>query len=215
MPSKGLKKKYRELLRAPINHELRSRLKNGAPTIIANNCNGGVISHDLGLKFLTPTVNLYIPFPDYIRFLRKLEHYLSLPPEAMKPIGGGLLNEDTCPCGILEDVRMAFVHYATFEVARDKWFDRAGRVDLSNVFVMLAQRDGCTEDDVRAFDKLPFEHKVAFVAQPMPDCESAVYIPDFAEGDKVRVLSDYVSRFSGRRYIDEFDYVRFLNGDGY
>ncbi|WP_322151412.1 DUF1919 domain-containing protein [Paratractidigestivibacter sp.] len=214
MSDKGLRKKYRELLRAPINREMRSRLANGAPSILANNCNGGVIAHDLGLRFRTPTVNLYFPFPDYIRFLQRLDHYLSLPPEAMESIGGGSLNEK-CPCGALEDIRMAFVHYPTFEAARDKWFERASRVDRSNLFVMLAQRDGCMEDDVRAFDELPFKHKVAFTAQPMPDCQSAVYIPGFADGNQVRVLSDYVSKFSGRRIIDEFDIVRFLNGSSY
>lgn len=50
MPDKGLKKKYREALRRSINRRNRERLRNQAPTIIANNCNGGVISHDLGLK---------------------------------------------------------------------------------------------------------------------------------------------------------------------
>ena len=212
MPDKGLKKKYRDFLRAPINREMRTRLRNENPSIIANNCNGGVISHDLGLRFLSPTVNLYIPFPDYIRFLQRLEHYLTLPRNAMKPIGGGSLNE-ACPCGILEDVRLVFVHYSSFEEARDKWFERAARVDHSNLFIMLAQRDGCTEDDIRAFNELPFEHKVAFAAQPMKDCRSAIYFPGFADGDQVRVLSDYVSKFSGHRIIDEFDYVGFLNGN--
>jgi uncharacterized protein (DUF1919 family) len=110
---------------------------------------------------------------------------------------------------------MAFTHYSTFEAARDKWFERAKRVNMDNVFVMLAQRDGCTADDVRAFDALPFRHKVAFVAVPMPECKSAIYIPDFSNGKEVKVLSEYSSKFSGRRIIDKFDYVRFLNGDGY
>ncbi len=99
MSDKGLRKKYRELLRAPINREMRSRLANGAPSILANNCNGGVIAHDLGLRFRTPTVNLYFPFPDYIRFLQRLDHYLSLPPEAMESIGGGRLTRNA-PAGL-------------------------------------------------------------------------------------------------------------------
>lgn len=90
MPDKGLKKKYREALRRGINRRNRERLRNQAPTIIANNCNGGVISHDLGLKFRTPTVNLYIPFPDYVRFCEGLPHYLALPESAMRR-GGGVL----------------------------------------------------------------------------------------------------------------------------
>jgi uncharacterized protein (DUF1919 family) len=89
MTVRSLKNLYREIMRAPIKRELRARLRNQSPSIIANNCNGGVISHDLGLRFMSPTVNLYFQFPDYIRFLQRLDYYLSLPPEAMKPRGGG------------------------------------------------------------------------------------------------------------------------------
>lgn len=212
MPDKGLKKKYREALRRSINRRNRERLRNQAPTIIANNCNGGVISHDLGLKFRTPTVNLYIPFPDYVRFCEGLPHYLALPESAMRRRG---VSSEGCPMGVLEDVRLVFVHYPTFEAARDKWFERAARVDMGNLFLMLAQRDGCTAEDVRRFGALPYEHKVAFVAEPMPDVDCAVYLPEFVQDGQVRVLSDYVSRTSGRRIIDSFDYVRFLNGDSY
>ena len=212
MPDTGLKKRYREALRAPINRKQRARLRNQSPSIIANNCNGGVIAHDLGLRFMSPTVNLYFAFPDYIRFLERLDYYLALSPEAMKPLERGSF-DDTCPCGVLDDVRMAFTHYPTFEEARNKWFERARRVDKGNLFVMLTQRDGCTERDVEAFDALPIEHKVAFVTVPMPKCSSAIYISNFVDGTQVGVLSEYVSIFSGRRIIDDFDYVRFLNGD--
>lgn len=37
---------------------------------------------------------------------------------------------------------------------------------------MLTQRDGCTDEDVRMFDSLPYDHKVAFTANPMPECKS-------------------------------------------
>jgi uncharacterized protein (DUF1919 family) len=212
MPDKGLKKKYRELLRSGINRRNRERLRNTTPTVIANNCNGGVISHDLGLQFRTPTVNLYIPFPDYVRFCEGLGHYLALSASAMSQ---GEASPEGCPTGVLEDIRLVFVHYPTFEAARDKWFERAARVDMGNLFLMLAQRDGCTTEDVHRFDALPFEHKVAFVAEPMPETKSAVYLPEFVQDGQVRVLSDYISRTSGRRIIDSFDYVRFLNGESY
>lgn len=83
MNSKELKRKYRETLRHGINQRNRARLTNTTPSIIANNCNAGVICHDLGLRFLSPTVNLYIPFPDYVRFCQRLDHYLGLPAGAM------------------------------------------------------------------------------------------------------------------------------------
>lgn len=212
MLNKGLKKKHREILRSGINRRNRGTLRNTAPTIITNNCNGGVIMHDLGLRFCTPTVNLCIPFLDYVRFCERPPHYLAL---SQSELRRGETSSEGCPTGVLEDVRLVFVHYPTFEMARDKWFERVKRVDTGNLFLMLVQRDGCTAEDVRRFGALPYEHKVAFVAKPMPDVSCAVCFPEFSEGSQVRALSDYVSRTSGRRITDSFDYVRFLNGDSY
>lgn len=205
-----LKKKYRAILRSRINRRDRARLKNVSPSIIANNCNGGVISHDLGLPFFSPTVNLYIPFPDYVKFCTRLDYYITLPSRAMRQ---GPDDAEGRPTGVLDDVRLVFVHYPTFEAARDKWFERAARVDMDNLFVMLAMRDGCTYDDVRAFGTLPFENKIAFVDKPMPDVPCALYLPEFVEEGGVKVLTGYTSHLSGRRIIDSFDYVKFLNGD--
>lgn len=56
--------------------KLRSRIKNTAPTIISNNCIAGIIYHNLGLKFFSPTINLYISGWDYILFVENLEDYL-------------------------------------------------------------------------------------------------------------------------------------------
>lgn len=48
---------------------LFARLKNKEFSLIANNCNGGFILHDLGLQFRSPFVNLYINPNDYIFIL--------------------------------------------------------------------------------------------------------------------------------------------------
>lgn len=207
----SLKHMYREILRFPINRRNRKRLVNKSPSLISNNCNGAIILHDLGLRFNSPTVNLYIPFPGYIRFCSRLEHYLSLPVDAM--VEGPRDAITGCPTGRLEDVDIKFVHYPSFEAARDKWFERARRVDMGNLFLMLSQRDGCTPDDVCEFDALPFEQKVALVAQPMPEVSCARYFPEFVSGGELKVITSYISRFSGRRIIDDFDFVGFLNGD--
>lgn len=200
---------WRKTMRRPLNEKNRRRLQNHAPSVIASNCNGGVLCHDLGLRFNSPTVNLFIPFPDYVRFCEKLEHYLSLPPEAMTETALSL----KYPTGYLEDVHLHFVHYATFEEAKEKWFERTARVDFGNLYFMLAQRDGCTSEDIRAFDALPYDNKVAFVDHPMPDVQCAFYDPTYvAEEGGVKVLTDYKSKLSYRRIMDTWDGVAFLNG---
>ena len=57
--------------------KLRKKIKNKNFTIISNNCTAGFIYHDLGLKFLTPTINLFIRTDEYITFANNLEYYLS------------------------------------------------------------------------------------------------------------------------------------------
>ena len=55
----------------------RYRLKNKSLTLITNNCLAGCVLHDFGMRFDTPTINLFIPFPDYIKFLTNLKSYVS------------------------------------------------------------------------------------------------------------------------------------------
>lgn len=64
---------YLEKLR---NMRKKKRLKNNNFSIISSNCVGGVIYHKLGLKFLSPTINLWIRPNDYLKFLKNLNYYL-------------------------------------------------------------------------------------------------------------------------------------------
>ncbi|MCI8327186.1 MAG: DUF1919 domain-containing protein [Lachnospiraceae bacterium] len=49
------------------------RLKNSDFTIIASNCNGSFMYYDMGLSYLTPTVNLFLNMNDfdYAKFLNR------------------------------------------------------------------------------------------------------------------------------------------------
>ena len=53
----------------------RKRLKNFNPTIISSNCNGGIIYHDLGLPFNSPTINLSMDTDDFIKLVSNLKYY--------------------------------------------------------------------------------------------------------------------------------------------
>lgn len=200
-------KRYRELLRRRIDNENCRRLTNKTFTLLSHNCNGGVIMHDLGLQFRTPTVNLFMNADDYLKFLDDLEHYLTC--TSMEEV----VDENVSyPVGLLDDIRLNFVHYPSFQDAKQRWFERCKRVDLSNLCIIFAQRDGCTNEHIRRFSRLPFERKVVFVAEPMPEIDCAFYDKSFpSNGHEVGILTEYVSRVSGRRYIDAFDYVSFFN----
>ncbi len=199
---------FKHFMRKSLNRRNRMRLANPNPTVFASNCNGGVMTHDLGLQFKSPTVNLFIRPKEYVKFLGNLHHYLY---EARFVAGGGT----DYPVGILDDIRVDFVHYQSFDEAVEKWNSRLGRINLDNAFYVMTERDGCTHDDLIAFDELPYKNKVVFVSRPMPEISCSFYDPSFpVTGGQLGVLSNYVSKLSGRRYLDVFDYVSFFNGDG-
>lgn len=56
---------------------LQRRLKNTDFSLIANNCTGGFIYHDLGLQFKSPTINMFFCLDTYFDFIEHLDEYLS------------------------------------------------------------------------------------------------------------------------------------------
>lgn len=116
-----------------INFEKR-KLKTKDFTIISQNCIGGVIYHDLGLKFNSPTINTYIKAPDFIKFISNLEYYLSLDLIVFW--------DEKYPIGRLDDIYIHFMHYNSCTEAIDSWNRRKQRVNLKKILVLCTDRDG-------------------------------------------------------------------------
>ena len=64
-----------KFLRERINFKNRQRLKNKEVSLIANNCNGGFMCHDLHMQFRSPFVNLWLKPKDFLKYLKNIEHY--------------------------------------------------------------------------------------------------------------------------------------------
>lgn len=185
----------------------RKRLKNTNPTIISSNCNGSYILHDMGLKFNTPTVNLFFEPKEFLKFVKNMDRYLSADIIEVN-------SRYRFPVGQLDDIYLYFMHYSSFEEAVSKWDERKGRINKDNLFVMMTERNGCTYNDIKEFDNLPYKNKVIFTQKPYNEFKSAVYIRGFEDKDEIGVLSDWKHGFWKRRFLDDFDYVSFLNGKG-
>jgi len=205
-----MRKIYRKLknfcwkkCRKKVNKDLRAKLTNLNVSIISNNCTGGVISHDLGLKFLSPTVNLFMTAEDFIKFCEKLEHYLSV--DIIEEIAD---TDRNYPVGKLEDITLYFVHYQTFEEARAKWLERKKRVKLNNIRIFGCDRDGMTADLMDRFDKLPYP-KVLFTHLPIKR-SNIYYIKGYEKEKEVGFVLEGIG-WRGKRIIDQFDYITFLN----
>lgn len=185
----------------------RRRLKNLTPTIISSNCNGEMIYYDMGLPFYSPFINLSFDMNDYMKLLKNLKYYMSL---SIKPSED---NSYDYPTGMLGDIKIHFNHYDSFETAVQKWEQRKKRIDWENLFILAIDGDNCTYESMEEFNKLPFKNKVMFTGKEYPEFPSTYYIKGFEEQGYVGVLIYFRKQFRIRRYLDDFDYISFLNGE--
>ena len=84
---------------------------------------------------------------------------------------------------------------------------------MDNVFFLFSDRDGCTYDDLKEFDALPYRNKAVFCHKEYPDIKSAVYIRGFENKDCIGNCAKYRSKFSIKKYYDDFDFVSWFNGN--
>ena len=182
----------------------KNRLKNKDFSIIASNCNGTFMYYDMRIRYLTPTVNLVIEMNDFVKLAENLEAYMEK--EIVK-----LESDVPYPTGMLDDIKIMFMHYPTFEEGVEKWNERKKRINWENLFIVGTEKDGCTYETIQRFDRLPYENKVIFTHIEYPEFSSAYYIEGFEERDEIGVLTNYKEQFWKRRYLGDFDYVNFLN----
>lgn len=184
----------------------RIRLKDKSFSLITNNCLGGVILHDLHLQFKSPTINVGFSNEQFVLFCEHLEHYCSLPLQEA---------EWKHPMGVIHgdygDVFISFRHYSSFEEARIKWEDRVQRLDFHNLFIIMEAKDGCPDELLLRFDRLPYR-KVVLTDGKHPDVacsfpmKKGFYSKNYWNG---KVLE--YPLLGARRYLNIFDYVTFFN----
>ncbi len=180
------------------------RLKNKEFTIIGSNCTGAFMYYDLGLKYLTPTVNLMIEMNDFVKMAGNLEWYMK-----QELVEG--TEEEKCPVGLLGDIKIHFIHYKSFAEGAAKWEERKQRIRRDNLFIVGSEKDGCTYETIKRFDELPYENKVIFTHVEYPEFPSAYCIRGFEERAELGVITNVKQQILKRRYLDDFDYVEFLN----
>lgn len=192
--------------RIKINEANRKRLNTKAKTasIISMNCIGGILYHDLGLEFLSPTINLYMVAEDFIKFCENIEYYLSID-EFVE------CKNEKCnyPVVNLGDLTLYLVHYNSVDEAQEKWNERKKRVNLDNIAIICTDREGMNDTLKARFEQLPYK-KVMFTHLPDEEHKSSYYIKGYENEDSVGIVT-LANTADGLRPIDEFDYVEFLN----
>ena len=149
-------------------------------TFISQNCIGGVLYHDLGLQFLSPMINTFIPEPGFVKLVLNLRHYMEQ--ELV------VRWHETYPVGMLEDVEIHFMHYETCKDAKEAWNRRKQRINWDKIFVIGTDRDGFDETVYELWKQVKYP-KILFTAHP-EFTEDAVYFPEYAaEGQVVDLIS--------------------------
>lgn len=141
---------------------------------------------------------------DFLKMLHDLKRYMSL--ELKEVFEDGI----TFPIGELKDIRVYFMHYSSFDEAREKWNKRRDRINYDNLFILFTNRDNCTYADLKDFDSLPY-NKVVFTHKPFPELQSAVYIHGFENEVMVGDCFEFRPNRIGRKFYDDFDYVGWFN----
>lgn len=190
-----------------IQKKNRKRLKNRDFTLLTSNCLGGIIYHELGLKFLSPTINIRMDSPDFIKFVANIQDYLI---NELKFIH----SEEPFPVAYLGDVRINFVHYKTDDEAMQKWEERKKRINWDNVWIITNDLDGVTEKDLEKLQNIKYAKGIVVFSQKCYHSYNFIkQIPIDKNGSMKNIMK--VNSLLGIREIERyFDYVGWLN-NGY
>jgi len=195
----GIRVGLRELL---INGPRKKKLQNTNVSLLAGDCIGGTSLHELGLRFNSPTVNLWFYPQDFIKYVKNIKHYSEQKLEFVKE------ENIDYPVAKLDDIKVYFTHYESEEHARSKWEERNARINFDNIFVIMTDANGCTEEMMREFDAIPYPH-VLFTHKPCSVIKSAFY----CKHDALGLFFSYAGRLTIRKYFDAFDFAAWYNRD--
>ena len=171
-------------------------------TLLCNTCLGGVILSDLHMRFNSPFINLWMYPKDFLKVCGDLTSYMEQPLVFIE-------DRREYPVALLGDVKIYFRHYHSRDEAAEAWERRKKRMSPDHLFILFSERNGCTYEDLKAFDALPYARKAVITTKEYPEIQPAVYIEEF-EDEKASGIGTRYRKGGCRRYIDDFDYVEWF-----
>lgn len=185
----------------------RRRLRNRDFAIVSNDCWGAEVYKDLGLPYATPLIGTFVVAPCFVQLARNPKRLLQsdlrfTPRSKYAYYDAKRAAERPYPIGVLGDaVEIHFLHYASDEEARTKWYRRLERTNLDRLFFKFSLDNDpfpCSEE-LRTFAALPIR-KVIF-SKENHRVDGVVRIPSYVVDGKSMYL----------RSLPHFDVVRWLN----
>lgn len=139
---------------------------------------------------------------DFLRFLLNLQWYLQQELTFVED------PSRSYPVARLGDIAIYFTHYATENEARDCWNRRKLRINYDNLYIIMYDRDGITEEDILKLRDYPCKGKVIFSACTY---DTVDYVHTLSTQNPEDFQCVDKDRFGLRTFEKQFDYVRFLN----
>ena len=187
----------------------KTELKQEDVTILSNCCIGGTMYNDLGLKFLSPTINLFFGHHSFIDLVNHLDEYKD---GELINTGEYDINERGAHAPIcllckqgLPNVEIHFLHYDTFEEAKEKWFLRFQRINHDKIFLVIEAKDEHEHELIDEYTELPYP-KVIFTDLPSIPEKSVKHMSLYVKKNNKRSLTEFVNVFGARGY-DEYDFA--------
>lgn len=183
----------------------RIRLKNRKFSLLTGNCIGGYLYHQLGLPFLSPTINMMILNQDFKKLILNLEYYLSITP---------ITYEDDkfpdVPSAKIDDIILHFTHYNSSEEGIAAWEKRKRRIDIDNLYVIISDID-LSSKDIEELQSAKVK-KIVVMTSKDYNYDYCLYIPAFRGMDHVGdLLGKTISgKWKFERY---FDFVGWINSE--
>ena len=198
------KKKYEKYVKT-----IKERSKSlPAFSLLTSDCMAGLIYHTMGRQFLSPTINMSIKDPDFLKLLSDFDYYFEHDIE--------FTESPHYPIGFIGDgdkkIKIRFEHFKTNDEVVEKWHTRKERM-TDNVFVVVADQN-LTDDQMEQFRHLeehfPIRRKIMFT-----------WNPERADGKEIFCVKPYgreriknwskLRKDGFRDYEVFFDYVAWLN----
>lgn len=194
-------------------YNLRKELVNRDFTIISNNCWGGIVYQDFKLPYNSPFIGMFIHTPDYFKLLNNLEYYMNVDLKFTTKSKYDSVNKDretglhspTFPIGLLDDVELDMLHYASEHEAYEKWNRRKERMNWDNLYIKACEKLLFTHDNLADFASLPFKNKVIFTREDYRDLENSVHFKDLSVRSE---LNFYTKYFEVARWLNTGEVVK-------
>lgn len=166
-------------------------------SIISQQCIGGVIYHDMGMQFLSPTINLYLEAKDFIEMVENLEEYMKQPITVKK--------ENDRIIGELGKIRVIFRHYDDVEVAKQKWEERKQRIIWDKIFIICTDRDGFDDECFERFKRLKYPKALVTRNHKWKDEEFCIYLEKYSNESCI------LDTIPEREFYEENKIIELLN----